>query len=54
MVADVISEENRYRHDPQKLARALMRIYDGRSPIFSPLALEDEPVSTRIPLSGTA
>jgi uncharacterized cofD-like protein len=45
VVADVISEENRYRHDPQKLARALMRIYDGRSPIVSPLALEDEAIS---------
>jgi uncharacterized cofD-like protein len=46
IVADVISEDNRYRHDPQKLARALMRIYDGRSPISSPasvpLTVEDE------------
>ncbi|MGI8554061.1 MAG: gluconeogenesis factor YvcK family protein [Dehalococcoidia bacterium] len=32
VVADVISEENRYRHDPQKLARALMRLYYCRSP----------------------
>ena len=32
VIADVVSEENRYRHDPQKLARALMQIYDGRSP----------------------
>ncbi|HTE84964.1 MAG TPA: gluconeogenesis factor YvcK family protein [Dehalococcoidia bacterium] len=42
VVADVISEDNRYRHNPQKLARALMRIYDGRSPISSPSPVEDE------------
>jgi uncharacterized cofD-like protein len=49
VVADVISENNRYRHDPQKLARALMRIYDGRSPFSSvphpPPAAEEEVVS---------
>jgi len=42
VVADVISEDNRYRHDPQKLARALMRIYDGRSPASSLFPVEDE------------
>ena len=28
--ADVVAEENRYRHDPEKLAATLMRLYDGR------------------------
>jgi glutamate/tyrosine decarboxylase-like PLP-dependent enzyme len=28
--ADVVAEENRYRHDPQKLAATIMRLYDGR------------------------
>ena len=28
--ADVVAEENRYRHDPQKLAAIIMRLYDGR------------------------
>jgi uncharacterized cofD-like protein len=45
VVADVVSEENRYRHDPQKLARALIRIYDGRSPIVAPSAVEPESIS---------
>jgi uncharacterized cofD-like protein len=40
VVADVISEENRYRHDPQKLARALMQIYYGRSPSSAQLGVE--------------
>jgi uncharacterized cofD-like protein len=44
VVADVISEENRYRHDPQKLARALMRIYDGRSPIAATNTPEPETI----------
>jgi uncharacterized cofD-like protein len=30
--ADVVSEENRYRHDPEKLAATVMRLYDGREP----------------------
>ncbi len=45
VVADVISEENRYRHDPQKLARALMRIYDGRSPVAPASTPEPETIS---------
>lgn len=28
--ADVVAEENRYRHDPQKLAATVMRLYDSR------------------------
>lgn len=27
---DVVSEENRYRHDPEKLAATVMRLYDSR------------------------
>lgn len=29
--ADVVAEENRYRHDPAKLAACLLRLYDGRN-----------------------
>jgi uncharacterized cofD-like protein len=36
--ADVIAEENRYRHDPQKLAAALIRLYDGRAAIVLDVA----------------
>ena len=32
--ADVVAEENRYRHDPEKLAGTVMRLYDNRD-IFS-------------------
>jgi uncharacterized cofD-like protein len=30
ILMDVISEENRYRHDPEKLASAIMRLYHSR------------------------
>lgn len=40
IVADVISEENRYRHDPQKLARAIMEVYYGRSPTATQTSAE--------------
>jgi uncharacterized cofD-like protein len=30
ITADVISEQNRYHHDPEKLAEAVMRTYQGR------------------------
>ncbi|MGE0600440.1 MAG: uridine diphosphate-N-acetylglucosamine-binding protein YvcK [Dehalococcoidia bacterium] len=30
VTADVVAEENRYRHDPEKLAASLMRLYDNR------------------------
>ena len=32
--ADVVAEENRYRHDPEKLAATVMRLYDNKD-IFS-------------------
>ena len=47
VTADVVSEENRYRHDSTKLAQAVMRIYYDRdqvSPI--PAGLEEDLVST--------
>jgi uncharacterized cofD-like protein len=41
VLTDVISEENRYRHDPKKLASVLMRIYyEGQR------ASEERPVET--------
>ncbi|HJP41092.1 MAG TPA: gluconeogenesis factor YvcK family protein [Dehalococcoidia bacterium] len=33
--ADVISEDNRYRHDQEKLAAAIMRVYDSRAAIVA-------------------
>lgn len=37
--ADVVAEENRYRHDPDKLAATIMRLYDERDI----LSLEQRP-----------
>jgi uncharacterized cofD-like protein len=31
ITADVVSEKNRYHHDPEKLASAIMRLYAGRN-----------------------
>jgi uncharacterized cofD-like protein len=39
ITADVVSEENRYHHDPKKLADALMRLYFQR-PEMEPVAEE--------------
>ena len=33
--ADVVAEENRYRHDPDKLAATVLRLYDGRDAIIT-------------------
>jgi uncharacterized cofD-like protein len=33
ITADVVSEENRYHHDSQKLAAAILRLYNGRNQI---------------------
>ena len=44
--ADVVAEENRYRHDPAKLAATIVRMYDMRES-FAAYALQqsaDEPV----------
>jgi len=34
--ADVVSDANRYRHDPVKLAATVLRLYDGRDSSSSP------------------
>jgi uncharacterized cofD-like protein len=34
--ADVVAEENRYRHDPHKLAATIMRLYDQRDTLNIP------------------
>lgn len=34
VTADVVDEENRYHHDPYKLARALMRLYEEREQVL--------------------
>ena len=39
VTADVVSEKNRYHHDSQKLATAIMRLYAGRNQIETPEAL---------------
>jgi uncharacterized cofD-like protein len=33
VLADVVNDDNRLRHDPQKLAAALMRLYGERAPV---------------------
>ncbi|MGH2608842.1 MAG: gluconeogenesis factor YvcK family protein, partial [Tepidiformaceae bacterium] len=40
--ADVVAEQNRYRHDPDKLAATILRLYDGRSALVTdaPRAIE--------------
>jgi uncharacterized cofD-like protein len=35
--ADVVAEENRYRHDPVKLAATLIRLYDERDTLAMPV-----------------
>lgn len=44
--ADVVAEENRYRHDPAKLAATLMRLYDERESfvIDTPARIAEEAV----------
>lgn len=46
MEADVVAEENRYRHDPEKLAAMILRMYDNRNSFtFSVLPeIVEEPV----------
>jgi hypothetical protein len=34
--SDVVADENRYRHDPVKLAATIMQIYDGRAHMTAP------------------
>jgi len=34
VTADVVDEANRYHHDPYKLARAIMRLYDEREQVL--------------------
>jgi uncharacterized cofD-like protein len=34
--ADVVAEENRYRHDPEKLAATIIRLYDDRGTLVAP------------------
>ena len=36
--ADVVAEENRYRHDPEKLAATIIRAYDERDAFTPPVA----------------
>ncbi|MCC6381492.1 MAG: YvcK family protein [Dehalococcoidia bacterium] len=35
--ADVVAEQNRYRHDPDKLAATILRLYDGREALWTSL-----------------
>jgi uncharacterized cofD-like protein len=37
VLADVVAEENRYRHDSAKLAATILRLYDGREAVQSAL-----------------
>ena len=45
MKADVVAEENRYRHDSKKLADALIRLYYERNQI----AAEAEAIEAEAP-----
>jgi uncharacterized cofD-like protein len=48
--ADVVAEENRYRHDPVKLAATILRVYDGREtfvPASAPARAEEPVLLTR-------
>ena len=47
--ADVVAEENRYRHDPEKLAATLMRLYDNRDI----LSIEQRRPTPEAPLVAT-
>lgn len=40
--ADVVAEENRYRHDPAKLAATIMRLYDGKQSLNGVSTLSGE------------
>jgi uncharacterized cofD-like protein len=42
VAADVISEENRYHHDPKKLAATLVRLYYQRGELAPPARIEEE------------
>ncbi len=44
VLADVVSDQNRYRHDPDKLATALMQLYDVRVrvPLLAPTSAEPQ------------
>ena len=44
ITADVVSERNRYHHDPEKLASAIMRLYAGRNQVEAP-----DPVAAGLP-----
>ncbi len=41
MLTDVVSEENRYHHDPKKLATAIIRLYDDRNHLEHAAAEEE-------------
>jgi uncharacterized cofD-like protein len=47
--ADVVAEANRYRHDPDKLAACIMRVYDERDI----LSLEQRPSAQEASLAAT-
>ncbi|HZP27049.1 MAG TPA: gluconeogenesis factor YvcK family protein [Dehalococcoidia bacterium] len=42
VTADVVSEDNRYHHDPAKLAQAIMRVYYERNQVFEAPAEESD------------
>jgi len=47
-LADVVSEENRYHHDPKKLADALIRLYYDRNNLEQTLATEEEEAEEKV------
>jgi len=47
-LADVVSEEHRYHHDPKKLADALIRLYYDRNHLEQTLATEEEEAEEKV------
>jgi hypothetical protein len=48
ILADVVSEENRYHHDSKKLGDALIRLYYDRNHLNQTLAAEEEAAEAKV------
>ncbi|MGQ9571863.1 MAG: gluconeogenesis factor YvcK family protein [Dehalococcoidia bacterium] len=48
ILADVVSEENRYYHDSKKLGEAVLRLYYARNHLNQTLAVEEEAVEDKV------
>jgi hypothetical protein len=48
ILADVVSEENRYHHDSKKLGEALIRLYYDRNHMDQILMVEEEAAADKV------